>query len=104
MGSEYLHFGLNLLAVLSLMIFLAYLLKRVRQVKNEGNKQIKVVNVVSIGAKEKIILLEVNGSALLIGATANHIATLHRFDEMNSIDTKTTIEPVFKEELLKLME
>lgn len=92
MESEYLHFGLNLLIVLALLLVLAFTLKKVKQIKSIGGNQIKVLNVVSIGAKEKIVLIEVNGATLLVGATANQISTLHHFSGMKT----------FKEELLKV--
>lgn len=104
MESEYLHFGLNLLAVMALLIGLGFLLKKINKVKYSGNKQIKIMNVVSIGAKEKIILLEVNGSTLLIGATANHIEMLHKFSDLEPLHSDQHREPIFKEEMLKLME
>jgi flagellar biosynthetic protein FliO len=104
MESEYLHFGLNLLLVLALMIGLAFLLKKIKQVKYSGSNQIKIVNAVSIGAKEKIVLLEVNGSTLLIGATANQITTLHRFNELELLEAKLDGEPAFKKEMMNIME
>ena len=104
MESEYLHFGLNLLAVMALLIGLGFVLKKINKVKYKGNKQINIINVVSIGAKEKIILLEANGSTLLIGATANHIETLHRFNDLEPLQSDKQREPVFRDEMMKLME
>ena len=45
-----------------------------------NNKHIKIINAVSLGTKEKIVLMEVNDVVLLIGATPNHIETLHVFN------------------------
>lgn len=104
MESEYIHFGLNLLAILALMIGLVFVLKKIKQVKYNGNNQIKIINAVSVGAKERIVLLEVKGSTLLIGATANHITTLHRFNDLEALESKLEAEPAFKKEMMKLME
>jgi len=103
MESEYLHFGFNLLIVLAFMVGLAFLLKKIKQVKYSGNNHIKIINVVSVGPKEKVILMEANGTTLLIGSTANQITTLHRFNEFE-LEQKIETEPVFKKEMMKLME
>jgi flagellar biogenesis protein FliO len=39
---------------------------------------------VSIGAKEKMLLVEVNKTVLLIGATPSHIETLYVFNELET--------------------
>lgn len=60
-----------------------YVAKKLKLAKNNGNKQINIINAVSIGAKEKILLVEVNNTTLLLGATPNHIETLHIFYELD---------------------
>ena len=42
----------------------------------------KILNTISIGTKEKIILMEVNHRTLLLGSTPTHITTLYVFDEI----------------------
>ncbi|VVC77079.1 Flagellar protein FliO [Aquicella siphonis] len=69
------------LAVVVLLLVLMYALRKLRLHKYADSPAIKVVNSVSIGAKERIILLEANQTMLLIGATPSHITTLHVFNE-----------------------
>lgn len=82
MLSEYNHMILNLLGVLILMLIVLYLLKRFKVAKDAKNQHIKIINTVAIGAKERLILMEVNNTILLVGATPSHIETLYVFDEL----------------------
>jgi flagellar protein FliO/FliZ len=84
MGTEYVHVILSLLAVVALMLGLVFLLKKFKLTRYAVNKHIKIINIVPVGAKEKIILMEVNNTVLLVGATPNHIETLHVFNELES--------------------
>jgi len=44
-----------------------------------GQSDIKIVNVQSLGAKEKLMLVEVEGERLLIGVTSHSISHLRSF-------------------------
>lgn len=69
-----------------------------------GQSDIKVVNVQSLGAKEKLMLVEVEGERILIGVTAHSISHLRSFpskmssfasvmeevDRENSTDNKSS--------------
>ena len=69
-----------------------------------GQSDIKVVNVQSLGAKEKLMLVEVEGERILIGVTAHTISHLRSFppkmssfasvmeevDRENSTDNKSS--------------
>lgn len=89
MESEYAHAMLNLLVVMVLMLGLFFAARKFKLVKNAANKHVNIVNAVSIGAKEKILLIEVNNVQLLVGATPNHIETLFVFNEMESAKSET---------------
>lgn len=65
------------------MLGLVFLLRKFKLAKYASNKHIKIVNIVPIGAKERIILLEVNKTILLVGATPSHIETLYVFNELD---------------------
>lgn len=69
-----------------------------------GQSDIKVINVQSLGAKEKLMLVEVEGERILIGVTAHSISHLRSFpskmssfasvmeevDRENSTDNKSS--------------
>lgn len=81
MGMEYFHVMLSLAAVISLMLVLVYFIKKFKLTRYAANKHVKVINIIPIGSKEKIILVQVKDSKLLLGVTANHIETLYVFNE-----------------------
>jgi flagellar protein FliO/FliZ len=84
MTTEYTHMLVSLFGVLALLLACVFALRKFKQASNVGNKQIKILNAVSIGAKEKMLLVEVNKTVLLIGATPSHIETLYVFNELEA--------------------
>ncbi|MDR3476578.1 MAG: flagellar biosynthetic protein FliO [Gammaproteobacteria bacterium] len=91
MENQYIHMVANLIAVLAFILVLVYLLKKLKSSKYSTNQMIKIMNVVSVGTKEKVILMEVNNTILLVGATPNHIETLYVFDASEAEDKKAAI-------------
>lgn len=81
MESELIHAVINLGIVIALLWISFVLVRKFKLTKQAANKHIKLVNMLSLGTKEKIILLEVNHVFLLIGVTPTHIETLHVFNE-----------------------
>lgn len=73
--------GLGLLAVLAVIVGCAWLIRRVNGLSGMNNQAIKVVSVMALGARERIALIEVGGTQILVGITASAIRTLHVFDE-----------------------
>ena len=72
----------NLGIVLGFMFILLYAGKKLKLRKLSTNKHVRIINVTPVGVKEKIILLEVNNTVLLVGSTPNHIGTLYVFNEL----------------------
>ncbi|WP_231886202.1 flagellar biosynthetic protein FliO [Marinomonas atlantica] len=60
-------------------------LKRLQGLQHKLSKsEIQIIAIQSIGTKEKLILVEVQGKRMLLGATANHITCLNEFDSAGS--------------------
>ena len=72
---------LALLAVLALVIGLGWLLKRLPGSGFRPAEGMKVVASLSVGAKERVVVIEVNGQQLLLGVTAGGINTPHTLPE-----------------------
>lgn len=72
---------LALLAVLALVIGLGWLLKRMPGSGFRPAEGMKLVASLSVGAKERVVVVEVNGQQLLLGVTAGGINTLHALPE-----------------------
>ena len=72
-----------LLLVLGLILGLAWLLKRMpgTGLGIRPSEQLRVVSMLSVGAKERVMVIEVGKEQLLIGVTAGGITALHTLPE-----------------------
>lgn len=68
---------LGLIAVLALMLGLAWLVKRYVSVPGMGRGQVRIVGGVSLGPRERAVLVEVEGHRLLLGVAPGRVQTLH---------------------------
>ena len=60
---------------------LAWFVKRFGGMNFTGNRELKVVTSISLGAKERVALIDIKGKQFLIGVTTQQISHLHSFDE-----------------------
>lgn len=81
---------LGLLLVIVIIFSLAWMLRRMGGVPLAGNPSIKVLAGLSVGAREKIMLIDVGGKQLLLGVAPGRVSSLHCFDEpvLNSSELK----------------
>jgi flagellar protein FliO/FliZ len=68
--------AVGLLFVLALMLGLAWLVRRYVQVPGMGKGQVQVLGGVSLGAREKAVLVSVEGRRLLVGVAPGRVQTL----------------------------
>jgi flagellar protein FliO/FliZ len=73
--------GLGLLLVLALMLGLAWLVRRYVQVPGIGKGLVQIQGGVSLGAREKAVLLSVEGKRLLVGIAPGRVQTLLVLDD-----------------------
>ncbi|HRP86244.1 MAG TPA: flagellar biosynthetic protein FliO [Gammaproteobacteria bacterium] len=71
----------GLLLMIVIIIGLAALLKRVNGLQRSLPGAIRVVSVTSIGARERLMLVEVGGRQLLVGAAPGRVQTLLVLDQ-----------------------
>ena len=76
---------LALLAVLALIVALAWLLKRLPATGLRSSEQLRVVASLAVGQRERVVVVEVGGQQLLLGVTAQSITTLHQLPESLAI-------------------
>ncbi|MDX1515697.1 MAG: flagellar biosynthetic protein FliO [Woeseiaceae bacterium] len=79
-GSELLSFAASLIVVIAAIVVLGWLYSRSRTLGGKGGEIIRVVASRAIGAKERLLVVEVAGQQLLVGMTAAQLQTLHVFD------------------------
>lgn len=75
---------LNLLLVLSLAFACYFVAKKWRYRTVLGAAaNIKILSMLSLGTKEKVVLLEVEGEKVLVGVTPQQMTTLFHVSETN---------------------
>lgn len=71
----------SLLLVLAAIILVAWLLKRMNVTQRGSGNLLKVLGAVPIGQRERIVLIEVNDTCLVVGIGPGQIRTLHTFQK-----------------------
>ena len=98
-GGSMAQVALGLLFVLLLVIGVAWLLKRVGGFAVTGNGALKILGGLSMGARERVVLMQVGEKQILLGVSPGRIQTLHVLDKPINIDDKGTTAPGFAERL-----
>ena len=80
MGAASAQMVLGLAAVLALIFGLAWLARRFNLNGAGVTAGMRLLGAMSVGPKEKIVLVEVEGKRLLLGVTAQQIALLHTWE------------------------
>lgn len=71
----------SLLLVLLIIFFGAWLLRRFGRFASVADGKLMVLGAVSVGQRERIMLIQVGDDQLLIGVTSSKISTLHKLDQ-----------------------
>jgi flagellar biosynthetic protein FliO len=92
----------GLILVLGLILGMAWLLKRMpgAGLGIRPSDQLRVVSMLSVGTKERVMVIEVGKQQLLIGVTAGGITALHTLPEPLVVAPAPTM-PNFAELLAK---
>ena len=101
---------LAMILVLGAVLATAWLTRRMRAVGGASSAGIEVLAQVSLGARERAVLLRVNGRQVLVGVAPGNVRALHVLDSV-AVDATATPEaagattdpsrPTFKSMLLK---
>jgi len=95
-----LNMAMGLVVVIALILGLAWVLKKYGRLPNNNLVEMKVLGGLSLGTREKALLIEVDNKRLLVGVTPGHIQTLCMLDETSTLKN----ESEFKSKLEKAME
>ena len=77
-GAELIRVLISLLGVIALIFFVGWLSRRAQVRVRPGGRKIRVIESMPVGIKEKVMLLEVGGTQILVGAsTTGGLRTLH---------------------------
>ncbi|MEE8058210.1 MAG: flagellar biosynthetic protein FliO [Pseudomonadales bacterium] len=72
---------LGLLSIILLIFGLAWLLRRMGAVSMIAGQAMQVVTSLSVGPREKVVLVDVGGQQVLLGVTPGRVSHLQSFDQ-----------------------
>lgn len=76
-SSNLINTAIGLVTVLALIIGLAWGLRRFGGLPNVGKGVVNIIGGISLGPRERAVLLQVGKTRLLVGVSPGRIATLH---------------------------
>lgn len=90
-ASSYLQATLALLLIVGLLFGAAWLARKVSGGKIFGQGNLKVIGGVALGPRERLVLVEVEDTWLVIGIVPGQIRTLHRLPKGQMENSATKI-------------
>ena len=73
--------ALGLLVVVGLIFALGWLLRRVGPMAGQGGQHIRLLSSLPLGPRDRLLLVDVGGTQMLLGASPGRINTLHVFEQ-----------------------
>jgi flagellar protein FliO/FliZ len=84
----------GLLLVLVLIAALAWVFRRAGGLRAGGSPALSVLGTLSLGTRERVVLVRANGVQLLLGVAPGRISTLHVLGESEEEDRPEAVETV----------
>lgn len=94
---------MGLIVVVALILGLAWILKKYGKLPSNNLVDMKVLGGLSLGTREKALLIEVESTRLLVGVTQGHIQTLHVFKDASG-DTEVSFDKTLNQVSQKIDE
>ncbi|NII07655.1 flagellar biosynthetic protein FliO [Luteibacter anthropi] len=96
-GAELVRVLISLLGVVALIFFVGWLSRRAQVRIRPGGRKIRVVESMPVGVKDRVMLIEVGGKQLLVGASpGGGLRTLHVLDTPVAEDAVPPQAPVIR--------
>ncbi|HEY8160139.1 MAG TPA: flagellar biosynthetic protein FliO [Methylobacter sp.] len=76
-SGDMLHWGIGLLIVLAIFFFCVWGMRKLSGITAGGTEKMRIVGGLSLGMREKVILLQVGKKQLVLGVTPGRIDALH---------------------------
>ncbi len=90
-GAEYLlQLVLSLLVVVVAIVAVAWILRRVMHLQNPTGGQLRILASLSLGSRERIVVVEAGETQLLLGVAPGRVVSLHVFDKPAIVQTAQT--------------
>jgi len=82
---DFLRMIMSLIIVLAVIFFLAYVVKKLK-ITPGSQKHIRTVASLSVGHKERVVIVEVNNQQFMLGVTPNNVNLLHELKQGINVD------------------
>ena len=89
-GGGVLQVMVSLAIVLGAILLLGWVARRMRVLPRGRSGALRVVDEIALGAKERAVILEVDGARLVLGVGEGRVALLHRSEALSSPASATT--------------
>lgn len=83
----------SLLLVLAAVVLVAWILKRINLPQHGAGNLLKVIGGVAVGQRERIVLLEINDTWLIVGVAPGQVSTLHSMPKAALPIPQTDVPP-----------
>lgn len=103
-GESVLGIVLSLILVVALIFIMAWFMRRMGGAGFRSSSFLKIVGGVSMGARERIVLVQVGEEQLLIGVAPGRIQTLHKLEKpLQTSESRDSAVPGFSERLKTIL-
>ena len=82
----------SLLFVIGAIVLVAWILKRINLPQNAAGSALRVISGVAVGQRERIVLVEVNDTWLVVGVAPGQVTALHTMPK-NVLPTTESTAP-----------
>ncbi|MDE2428284.1 MAG: flagellar biosynthetic protein FliO [Burkholderiales bacterium] len=89
-GVGLLQISFGLIAVIGVMVSIAWIMKRIGPITSNNSVPLKIVGGISVGNRERVMIVEVADQWLILGVTANNISNLGTMPKQESILQSST--------------
>lgn len=86
-GPGLIRIALNLVFVLAAIVALAFVLRRTGALRSDGQGDLRIQASLALGPKERLLVVEVEGERVLIGASSAGLAALHVLNPSIAVST-----------------
>ena len=105
--TDVMQWGMGLVLVLALFFACVWVMRKLHGLSAGGADKLRVVGGLSLGLREKIVLLEVGKKQLVLGITPGRIETLLVLDEADCLKSDTdrpaAADGAFAQKLIQVM-
>ena len=79
---------IGLIFIICLIFVMGWLAKRMGMSRHAGVNKVRTLASMSVGTREKVVLIDVAGEQFLLGVAPGRVNSLHHFEEPVILDTK----------------